>query len=286
MKSATPALAALLNGTRQFLMADLYTITPVEIDVLRYTNGDADVTLDGFKFSSRGPLISRGSIRSMVGLEVDTLSMTIATANPAHLLNGLPFIAGALDGALDGAAIKLQRAFFSAWGVPAAGALVMFSGRVSQITGSRHELQLTVKSDLELLDAKLPRNLYTPGCGLTVYSTACGANRAAVTVTSTVTGVTSARSAFATSLGQADEWFDLGTLTFTTGANAGISRTVRSFADGEFEFALAFPADIVAGDAFSVFPGCDHTQATCQSKFGNVIHFRGFPYIPAPETIT
>jgi hypothetical protein len=36
------------------------------------------------------------------------------------------------------------------------------------------------------------------------------------------------------------------------------------------------------GDAFTVYLGCDHTQATCTTKFGNLTNFRGFPYIPSP----
>lgn len=286
MKTATPELEVLLNSTRQFCMADLYTITTVGGEVLRYTSGDFDAKLDGDKYTSRGPLISRGAIRTMVGLEVDTLSITIATANPADQLNGQPFIAAALDGALDGATVLLQRAFFPTWSAPAAGALVMFSGRVSQISGSRHELQVSVKSDLELLDVKLPRNIYTPGCALDVYSTPCGANRAAVTVTGSVAGVTSPRSGFTTALGQATGWFDLGTLTFTSGDNAGVSRTVQAFASGAFSFALAFPSDIAPGDAFSVFPACMHTMDDCANKHNNLVHFRGFPFVPAPETIT
>lgn len=286
MKSANPELEALLNSTRQFCMADLYTIATVGGDMLRYASGDFDVTLDGNRFTSRGPLVSRGPIRTMVGLEVDTLTITIATANPADQLNGQPFITAALDGALDGATVLLQRAFFESWTQPAKGALVMFSGRVSQISGSRHELQVSVKSDLELLDVKLPRNIYTPGCALDVYSTPCGANRAAVTVTGSVASVSSPRSGFATSLGQATGWFDLGTLTFTSGANDGVSRTVQAFDAGAFSFALAFPADIAPGDTFSVFPACMHTMDDCANKHNNLVHFRGFPFVPAPETIT
>jgi len=37
------------------------------------------------------------------------------------------------------------------------------------------------------------------------------------------------------------------------------------------------------GDTFNVAFGCDHTQATCQSKFNNLINFRGFPYVPPPQ---
>lgn len=35
-----------------------------------------------------------------------------------------------------------------------------------------------------------------------------------------------------------------------------------------------------AGDAFTIYPGCDKQQSTCSAKFNNLIHFRGFPYVP------
>jgi uncharacterized phage protein (TIGR02218 family) len=46
------------------------------------------------------------------------------------------------------------------------------------------------------------------------------------------------------------------------------------------------PAAVVSGDAFEIYPGCDKTKATCENKFANLIRFRGYPFIPAPETVT
>lgn len=37
---------------------------------------------------------------------------------------------------------------------------------------------------------------------------------------------------------------------------------------------------LAAGAAFTVYPGCDHTPATCDSKFGNVLNFGGLPWLP------
>jgi uncharacterized phage protein (TIGR02218 family) len=41
---------------------------------------------------------------------------------------------------------------------------------------------------------------------------------------------------------------------------------------------------IAAGDSFSIYPGCDKQQSTCQNKFANLINFRRFPYIPENST--
>jgi len=43
------------------------------------------------------------------------------------------------------------------------------------------------------------------------------------------------------------------------------------------------PAAPAAGDALTVYAGCDHTPATCAARFSNLASFRGFPYVPPPQ---
>lgn len=38
--------------------------------------------------------------------------------------------------------------------------------------------------------------------------------------------------------------------------------------------------ELYGGDALKMYPGCDHTRATCDSKFNNLDNFGGFPWIP------
>lgn len=288
MKSHTPELIALLNSSTQFLMADLYTITLASNTVLRYTSADISITHGGNTFSARGPLIRRGQVRTVLGLEVDTLDITVMASptNDDHLLDGQPFIPAALKGALDGASVLLQRAFLTDWAQPPVGAVVLFSGRASDMSGKRTELNGDIKSDLELLNTKLPRNLYQASCLHTLYDTGCAANKAALTVSGSVTGNNGTGQWMQSSLSVTSGWFDQGVITFTTGPNAGQRRTVKAYASGQFWFALPLPQVPMVGDAFTVYPGCDKTQATCQGKFNNLPRFRGFPYIPIPETTT
>lgn len=283
MKTASAQLITLLNSSNQFLMADLYTFTLQSGQVLRYTSADINITVAGNVFSASGPRLKRGRTRLAIGVEVDTLDVSIF-AGGNDTVNGQPFIAYAVRGGLDGATLKLERAFMASWGDTSAGALLLFSGRVSDVAGSRTECRLKVKSDIELLNINMPRNLYQPACILTVYDSNCAANRAAMTVTGTVASVAGI-SRFGTGLTQAAGWFDQGVIVFASGANAGIQRTVKAFAaDRSVSIALPFPAPVSVGDTFSIVPGCDKTQATCQTKFGNLPRFRGAPYIPAPET--
>jgi hypothetical protein len=38
------------------------------------------------------------------------------------------------------------------------------------------------------------------------------------------------------------------------------------------------------GDTLNAIAGCDKLQATCTSKFSNLVNFAGFPFVPKPET--
>ena len=85
-------------------------------------------------------------------------------------------------------------------------------------------------------------------------------------------------------LSQSAGYFTRGYILFTSGALNAIKRTVKGWQPGLVSVFNPLPAVPAVGDTFMIYPGCDHTQATCSSKFGNVVHFRGFPYVPVPET--
>jgi len=37
---------------------------------------------------------------------------------------------------------------------------------------------------------------------------------------------------------------------------------------------------LVAGDTVRIYPGCDHSLATCDAKFSNSLNYGGFPFVP------
>jgi uncharacterized phage protein (TIGR02218 family) len=281
MKAASPALIAYLNSGTQFLMADLYTLTLNGGYTVRYTGADMDLTAAGNLFKSF--LIARSKTRSTVGLEVDTLEVTV-NPGPGDTLNGVPWIAAARNGALDGATLQLEKIFMPSWGDTSLGSIVLFSGRVSDLDCVRTAATLTIKSELELLDTQLPRNFYQSGCGNTLFDSACGLNRGAFAVNGAATN--NSVTQVASALASVNDYFTLGTIVFTSGANAGVTRSVRQFANGVFTLALPLLAPVQNGDTFTAYPGCDKVKATCESKFANVVHFRGFPFVPDPETAT
>ena len=83
---------------------------------------------------------------------------------------------------------------------------------------------------------------------------------------------------------KADGFYDNGQITFTSGANSGITKAVKSYFAQQFFFNSPLPFPPNSGDTFIAYPGCDKTQATCTNKFNNLANFEGFPYVPVPET--
>jgi uncharacterized phage protein (TIGR02218 family) len=284
-ESSVGALAAFLNSTTQAFMADLFTFTLSGGAILRYTSAQVAVTVNGNTYAA-GPVIKRGNTKLNVGIAVDTLSLSLA-ADSSITVNGVPLMKFVAGGGLDGARLSLERAFSAGPGTAWVGTLPLFQGRVSDSQTSRYEASLTVNSDSELLNVMVPRNVYQPGCSNTLFDASCGLSKVAYGVTATATAATDAtQSIFPTARGDAANYFALGFLVCVTGANAGIARTIKSFAAGVFQTIQPWPVAVAGGDTFTAYPGCDKTLATCKAKFSNAARFRGCPWIPAPESIT
>lgn len=282
------ALVALLNSGAPLQHADLYTLTLRSGAVLRWSGADAAVAANG-QVWALGPGIKRGQVSWRVGAEVDQLDLTFYTdsARPVPIA-GTPLLAYIRGGGLRGARVQLDRVFWGAGAAPV-GALLWFSGRVAEVRRlDRNQAELNVVSDLEALTAPVPRSVYQAQCLNTLFDSKCGLSRAAFASTGAASGASDAtRRSFATNLGQAAGFFDLGTLTFTAGPNAGLARTVRTHAaGGAITLLEPLPVAVASGQAFEIVPGCNGLQATCSGKFNNVVRFRGQPYIPKPETVT
>jgi len=295
VKTAPGALISLLNGTNKFLMADLYTITLFDGTVLYWTSADTAIVYPpagqsyacATEAGTTVPLVKRGPTKTIVGLEVDELEITLSQGAGQVLLGGLPLSRAAANGIFDGANIVVTRVFMATWGDTTPGGVVLFSGAVASVEPTSTTVKLNLKSDLDQLLVAMPRNLFSPACTHALFDAGCSLTRASYVVTGTIAGSPMpTANAFATNLTQADAYFQLGVLIMTSGPASGARSAVKTYlnAAGAVTLALPLSAVPVAGNTFSIVPGCDKTQATCLAKFANLVHFRGFPFIPKPES--
>lgn len=282
MKTVTAPLAALFAVGGPFTMADLYTIHTSSGAVLRWADFDSDIVhpVNGFTYSSSGPVVRRGKTRVVIGVEVDTLDVSIFPRSTDQL-NGISILAAAQAGAFDGASLTLERCFMASGA--AVGVTHQFLGRFADLTISRTEMQCRVNSGTEVLATQLPRNLYQAGCIHTLYDVGCGLTRASWGIASTVASG-STRTGIICGLAQSAGWFDRGYIQFTSGALSGLRQTVKNYVPSSVGLFASLPSAPAIGDTFTAYPGCDKAQLTCSGKFNNLPQFRGFPYIPVPET--
>jgi uncharacterized phage protein (TIGR02218 family) len=285
------ALVNWLNANLQAKPVDLWVITLAGGTVLRYTGADRPTTVNGTTYAL-GPSLARDRVKQTIGVAVDTLNVTLYADNGA-LVNGTPILQALAKGAFAGATVRLDRAFIDDANV-CQGTVPVFYGRLGSLKASRSGAATEVRSHSELLDVMVPGDVYQPGCRNTLFDASCTLSAGAYTVAGATNAAGDAARRTLTSttaavIAKATAWADLGVLTFTSGANVGQSRTVRSHVlnagVATITAVYPFPFAIGAGDAFTLRAGCDKSNGTCSAKFGNLAHFRGEPFIPAPESV-
>lgn len=296
MKAAgSNTLAALASG--QFFKAELYELNLGGSALLRFTDYDLPLRVSGATFASN-VIVTRGAISQRVGLDPQTLDIDLAPQLDAPVLptvSSLPLLQAAKLGLLDGARLKMWKVFMqkpTAVGQLATNtnneSVAWYSGVVADVDVGRQSVHLVVESDLTLLAVQMPRNIIQRGCLHSLFDPGCALVKATFTQAGavTATGPNSALE-FTTNLAAASAYYDLGVITFVTGANAGVSRTVKghSATNGTVALIAPLPSPVTPGDTFNIVPGCDKQQSTCSAKFSNLAHFRGHPYVPVPETL-
>lgn len=227
------------------------------------------------------PIVKRTSIKTGVGVEVSQVNMSLF-CDADTMQGNLPLAQFARQGGFDGATLTITRNFFAHWNGQFCGSLNLFVGDVGQVTCSSTEVALQINATTELFDTLMPRNVYGASCMHTLFDTGCTLTKAAFTST----GNTTANSTTANvhcNLAQADGYFSLGVMQFTSGQNNQVQRSIRLHANGVLYPVLPFLHTPQAGDLFTVRPGCDKQQPTCAVKFSNSANFRGYRFIPAPE---
>jgi hypothetical protein len=293
MKAAGAATLAIL-AAGQWVKFEFYKFVLPKVGTFYFTDADASLTISGQTYLT-GLTITRSAFTQRVGLAVQSVDLTIQPQadNPGApvTLAGGGFLSQCRAGAFDGGIITVSKGFFNK---PAAGTVLdvspgivpWFQGVVDQIHVGRFSVDLTVNDIVQLLNVQMPRNILQSGCVHALFDAGCTLVKATFTTSGSISGGITANS-FNTGLTQANGYFDLGVITFTSGVLSGSSYAISTYlnASGNVKAVAPWAALPTAGDTFTIVPGCDKSQATCSAKFSNLAHYRGAPYVPQPETL-
>lgn len=275
-------LLTFLNSASQKIEFDLFTFELKNGVTLRYCTSSSPLTYGGFTWLPAPAGLSRSKIRWATGIEVDTLDIEFQ-ADASIIVGTVSMLAAAVLGAFDNARVTLSRLYMSDL-LTVVGKLDLFQGNTAPAQVIRTSLRMTVKSSLEGLSAMIPPSVFQPTCMHVLFDAGCTVNSATYRVSSSV-GSINTDGSIQTALGQASGYFQTGSIKFTGGANAGLTRTVKTFSSGAIYPSYPFPYVVAPGDTFLITPGCDHKyNGDCVNKYNNVIHFMGTPFVPVPET--
>ncbi len=289
MKPIPARLLALMRQSDSVPIAECFTFFTANMQPFYFTNADMDVQIGTTYFFSNSVRVSGARYRCSVGLSADTQQVK-CHASQMDTVNNIPFLAALARGFFDGGFVKRERAIFDPTtfnpkpndAPMAAGSLQLFYGRISDIPSiGRTGATINVKSLPILLDQKMPRNCFQASCSRTLYDKGCGLNRANFTARGAI-GAGSTRTSIQWA-GAAPEYVQ-GTVTITSGNDIHDAAMVSGCGAGVLYLYRPLKFMPAVGDTFSVSQGCDHTLATCQSRFLNRHRFRGQPFIPQAQT--
>jgi uncharacterized phage protein (TIGR02218 family) len=253
-------------------------------------SGNPVITFDGTSMqwerptiqNNAGPQDSKADLVCYPNIDAGNVSSTANT-----------FFTGAQSGLFDGSVIYIFRYFYSQ-PQNVMGLVKEFVGWIGQIKTRREKITMEVNSIFHQLNLRIPKRMYTPACTHALYDAGCQVNKSAFTYTFSISSidvnlpqqvihVTPYAGSFAQPPGGS---FSNGTVTFTSGLNIGLTRTVRiDVGGGIFWLANTLPNTPAINDQLNASFGCDKTLNTCITKFNAFYQFNGFPFIPHEQIL-
>jgi uncharacterized phage protein (TIGR02218 family) len=256
----------------------VWTVTRRDGTVLGFTDHDCDLQVEGVLCRADTGLSAR-ALQQTTGLSVDN-SEAVGALSDAAIAEG-DLSAGRFDGAE-------VRTFLVNWQAPEER-LELFRGSFGEVTRSEGRFQVELRGLSEALNQ--PQGFsYLPTCSAVLGDGRCRFDLAApgYRIEAAIERVEGG-SAFLLNASPAfdDRWFEGGRVEAVTGQAAGLIGVVKSDrrlpGGRRIELWQSLGADPVAGDILRISAGCDKLAATCRTKFGNFLNFRGFPNVPGED---
>jgi len=257
--------------------ATIIRLTTKDTTVYGWTDYDTELVVNGITYVPAAGL-TRTNLTSTADESVSNQELTSGWVDAPE--NDL--LAGKFDDAV------VEVAFVSPRDL-SLGEFIINKGNIGQVTWTADGFRADIQSHMR----KLARNIsfvFTANCRHQLFSSPspmkigyCGVSKPSYTVVGTIGSIIIDQLRFTSNgISQPDGWARGGTITFSSGNNAGMTFEVRRFevgADTTIELFVPSSRSMQVGDQFELTTGCDKTLDTCKNKFNNVVNFGGFPHI-------
>lgn len=148
-----------------------------------------------------------------------------------------------------------------------------FTGRVSTARFAEH-CELTCVPEQDALKRSVPIQKYQSQCNWVLFGAGCGVDKSSYAVSGTVSAASGDTVTVTGFNAKPDGWFRAGWLEL------GQQRRMILSHVGNVVTLITPMIGIQVGDAVVGYPGCMLDEATCTSKFSNLVNFFGFSRIP------
>lgn len=232
-----------------------------------YTTSDEAVVIGADTYLPT--VMERSSL--VIGVHIDdTQELTLTCPTNIDLVLDYAFQVSPPD-------LSLQIIRFHRGTDPDTDSVIYWTGSVASIVASKHEAQIRVPSIFgSAMKGNIPRIGYQFACNHRLYDGRCKLDINSWSFTSTVAGVDGVSVVTATLSAFPDGTFVGGELAATV---SGERRMIIAHTGSAITVNFPF-SGLVEGDAIQVSAGCDHSFATCGSKFSNQLNYGGFKFTP------
>lgn len=259
--------------------AQIWTIIRTDGEIFRLTSLDRDLIHGGEIYDACNSLVPSASENAAHTGSVGNMDLSGAVA--ANVISEHALSAGLFDGA-----------WVEAWLVAWDGTTVpkaLLRGTFGAVQHSETGFTAEVLGDGAKLQQTPLVHVLKPDCRWQFGDGNCGKDLGPLTVTGTVDDGDGMRAFTDAARAETAGYFSRGRVTFTSGLNIGIRAEIKTHATGGVFTLwprLAFP--VVAGDQYSMTPGCTNMKAASGGTNGcdawaNFVNFGGFPWVPGAD---
>jgi uncharacterized phage protein (TIGR02218 family) len=232
----------------------------------RYTSADGDIVYGGNTYTAVP--ISRSAVEATS--EVARLALNITCSRDLSILNLFSVMPPS-----EIIAVTVRRLHAGD-----GNAITLWMGRILDVALNPASAEIHCESVYTSLKRVGLRRLYQKGCPHVLFEDECALNRATFATSKTVSTVVGTAITLPSMGAFADGYFAGGYLEWESMTGYFERRTIRSQVGGVVTIGFTLPG-LVATDTVTIYPGCDHTLATCIAKFANGLNYGGMPYWPS-----
>ena len=236
------------------------------------TSHDRDLTIGGLRYRAAAGMVP-SAIRSGMGLDGEDSDLAGALSSEAISEADL------MAGRWDGAALEVR---LTQWEEPGALWLLLARGEMGAVARKGHAFSAELIGAAAVLGAVVAPAM-SPDCRASLGDRACRVDMAG---RRRVVAVGVVEDAVVSVAGLEPGAYAFGTLRWLGGANAGLMQAVVDNDAAGVTLADPPAFAVAAGTLAMLTEGCDRQLATCAGLFGNVVNFRGEPYLPGMDLLT